>query len=147
MPSSTLAVRIDTLLAQLGLERIADRRTAGFSLGERMKVARARAIVHSPAHVLLDEPAMDWIFQLCMAYVMCCVACAMRAHALSSQATFLNLSILRCKRRREALVARYLLYPLILTFGPASISYRVAPKEKTSVRASKSSPRTCSGDM
>jgi sodium transport system ATP-binding protein len=56
LPSSTLAVRIDTLLAQLGLERIADRRTAGFSQGERMKVARARAIVHSPAHVLLDEP-------------------------------------------------------------------------------------------
>jgi sodium transport system ATP-binding protein len=56
LPSSALAVRIDTLLAQLGLERIADRRTAGFSQGERMKVTRARAIVHSPAHVLLDEP-------------------------------------------------------------------------------------------
>ena len=56
MPSSTLAPCIDTVLAELGLERIADRRTAGFSQGERMKVALARAIVHSPAHVLLDEP-------------------------------------------------------------------------------------------
>jgi sodium transport system ATP-binding protein len=36
--------------------RIADRRVAGFSQGERMKVALGRAIVHSPAHVLLDEP-------------------------------------------------------------------------------------------
>ena len=53
---ATLSTRVDAVLRQLGLERIADRRTAGFSQGERMKVALGRAVVHSPAHVLLDEP-------------------------------------------------------------------------------------------
>jgi sodium transport system ATP-binding protein len=48
--------RVEDVLAQLDLTRIADRRVAGFSQGERMKVALGRAIVHSPAHVLLDEP-------------------------------------------------------------------------------------------
>jgi sodium transport system ATP-binding protein len=53
---ATLSTRVDAVLRQLGLEQIADRRTAGFSQGERMKVALGRAVVHSPAHVLLDEP-------------------------------------------------------------------------------------------
>ena len=35
---------------------IADRRVAGFSHGERTKTALARAIVHNPKNVLLDEP-------------------------------------------------------------------------------------------
>jgi sodium transport system ATP-binding protein len=48
--------RVEDVLARLDLARVADRRVAGFSQGERMKVALGRAIVHSPAHVLLDEP-------------------------------------------------------------------------------------------
>ena len=36
--------------------RIADRRAQGFSHGERAKVALARALVHDPQNVLLDEP-------------------------------------------------------------------------------------------
>ena len=35
---------------------IADRPTQGFSHGERTKVALARALVHNPRNVLLDEP-------------------------------------------------------------------------------------------
>lgn len=56
IPSGALPARVQDVLLQLGLERIADRRTGGFSQGERMKVALGRAIVHAPAHVLLDEP-------------------------------------------------------------------------------------------
>ena len=41
-------------LLDMGL--VADRRTAGFSQGERMKVAIARAMVHDPRNVVLDEP-------------------------------------------------------------------------------------------
>ncbi len=33
-----------------------DRRTEGFSQGERMKVAIVRALIHEPANVILDEP-------------------------------------------------------------------------------------------
>ena len=38
------------------MKHIADRRAAGFSQGERTKVALARALVHGPQNVLLDEP-------------------------------------------------------------------------------------------
>jgi sodium transport system ATP-binding protein len=51
-----LATRADTLLHTLDMTSIADRRTSGFSHGERTKVALARALVHDPKNVLLDEP-------------------------------------------------------------------------------------------
>ena len=40
----------------LDMKHIADRRAAGYSHGERTKVALARALVHEPQNVLLDEP-------------------------------------------------------------------------------------------
>jgi sodium transport system ATP-binding protein len=51
-----LTARIDQLIQQLDMGAIADRRSAGFSQGERMKVALARVLVHQPRHLLLDEP-------------------------------------------------------------------------------------------
>jgi sodium transport system ATP-binding protein len=56
MPPAVLAERVNHVLAALGLESIADRRTAGFSQGERMKTALGRAILHAPKNLLLDEP-------------------------------------------------------------------------------------------
>jgi sodium transport system ATP-binding protein len=56
MHPRVLHARVEEVLALLGLEAVADRRTAGFSQGERMKVALGRAIVHAPPHLLLDEP-------------------------------------------------------------------------------------------
>ena len=56
LSGTALDARIDALFAGLGLTELADRRTQGFSQGERMKVAIARAIVHDPATLLLDEP-------------------------------------------------------------------------------------------
>jgi sodium transport system ATP-binding protein len=53
---ATLEQRIDELLALLDMQEIADRRTEGFSTGERIKVAIARALVHQPPNVMLDEP-------------------------------------------------------------------------------------------
>ena len=38
------------------MKTLADRRVHGFSQGERAKVAIARALVHGPHNVLLDEP-------------------------------------------------------------------------------------------
>ena len=48
--------RIDELFELLELGPLADRSVAGFSQGERMKVAIARAVVHDPENVILDEP-------------------------------------------------------------------------------------------
>jgi sodium transport system ATP-binding protein len=47
---------IDGLIRMLEMEDIENRRTEGFSSGQRVKVAIARALVHDPANVLLDEP-------------------------------------------------------------------------------------------
>jgi sodium transport system ATP-binding protein len=51
-----LAERTQRLVQRLGLDALADRRVAGFSQGERTKVALARALVHEPRNVILDEP-------------------------------------------------------------------------------------------
>ncbi len=56
LSGATLERRIDELVALLDMGKVADRRAAGFSQGERMKVAIARAIIHDPRNVLLDEP-------------------------------------------------------------------------------------------
>ncbi|MCP5143314.1 MAG: ATP-binding cassette domain-containing protein [Gammaproteobacteria bacterium] len=40
----------------LELSDLLDRRTIGFSQGERMKTALARALVHDPGNIILDEP-------------------------------------------------------------------------------------------
>jgi sodium transport system ATP-binding protein len=57
MPPEFLPGCVDRVLSLLGLESIADRRTSGFSRGERMKTALGRAILHSPQNLLPDEPA------------------------------------------------------------------------------------------
>jgi sodium transport system ATP-binding protein len=51
-----LHARIDALSHTLDLGRVIDRPAAGYSQGERMKVAIARAIVHDPPNIVLDEP-------------------------------------------------------------------------------------------
>ncbi len=48
--------RAEALAQMLDCTALLDRRTEGFSQGERMKVALARALVHDPANIVLDEP-------------------------------------------------------------------------------------------
>ena len=48
--------RCDHLGRLLEMESLLDRRTDGFSQGERMKTALARALVHDPDNIVLDEP-------------------------------------------------------------------------------------------
>lgn len=44
------------IIESLDLQHLAKRQTQGFSQGERMKVALARALVHDPQNLVLDEP-------------------------------------------------------------------------------------------
>ena len=53
---SDIDSRRDALFEQLDMMALKDRRTDGFSTGEKMKVAIARALIHDPQNVLLDEP-------------------------------------------------------------------------------------------
>ncbi len=55
---SDVDVRCTELAELLGMHAIMDRRAAGFSQGERTKVALGRALAHGPQHVLLDEPTL-----------------------------------------------------------------------------------------
>jgi sodium transport system ATP-binding protein len=48
--------RAEALAQMLDCSKLLERRTEGFSQGERMKVALARALVHDPANIVLDEP-------------------------------------------------------------------------------------------
>ncbi|MFL5346558.1 MAG: ATP-binding cassette domain-containing protein [Hyalangium sp.] len=56
LSGAALDKRVDELIQLLDMKDIANRRAEGFSQGERMKVALARALVHGPRNVLLDEP-------------------------------------------------------------------------------------------
>ena len=56
MRGRELEIRLDELEEILDMKDISSRRVDGFSQGQRMKVSIARAIVHRPKHVILDEP-------------------------------------------------------------------------------------------
>ncbi|GAA4856760.1 ATP-binding cassette domain-containing protein [Luteimonas vadosa] len=55
LDEATIACRIDAMAGTLGMDFL-DRRTEGFSQGQRTKTAIARALVHDPKNVILDEP-------------------------------------------------------------------------------------------
>jgi sodium transport system ATP-binding protein len=56
MSDAAASARADLLARTLDMAPLLDRRTDGFSQGERMKTALARALVHDPPNIVLDEP-------------------------------------------------------------------------------------------
>jgi sodium transport system ATP-binding protein len=56
LSEAEITKRTDRLVKALGMADEVDRRTEGFSQGQRTKTAIARALVHDPTNVILDEP-------------------------------------------------------------------------------------------
>ena len=56
LDAGTIATRTGRLVQALNMQDFIDRRTEGFSQGQRTKTAIARALVHDPRNVILDEP-------------------------------------------------------------------------------------------
>jgi sodium transport system ATP-binding protein len=56
MDEALIRERTARLVAALGMDEILDRQAEGFSQGQRTKTAIARALVHDPKNVILDEP-------------------------------------------------------------------------------------------
>jgi len=56
LDDATIRTRSDAAVAALEMADFADRRTEGYSQGQRVKTAIARALIHDPTNVILDEP-------------------------------------------------------------------------------------------
>jgi sodium transport system ATP-binding protein len=57
MSAQDISKRMEELVDTLDMSDFIDRRTEGFSQGQRVKVAIARAMIHTPQTVLMDEPS------------------------------------------------------------------------------------------
>ena len=55
--AETIEERVDNIIGLLEIGDFADRRSKGFSQGQRTKVALARGLVHDPQNIILDEPS------------------------------------------------------------------------------------------
>jgi sodium transport system ATP-binding protein len=56
LTNSLIETRIAEWVAKLDMGEIIDRRTKGFSHGQKLKVALVRALIHAPRNIILDEP-------------------------------------------------------------------------------------------
>jgi sodium transport system ATP-binding protein len=56
LDEATIRSRTDALVSSLDMADFAERRSEGYSQGQRTKTAIARAMIHDPKNVVLDEP-------------------------------------------------------------------------------------------
>ena len=55
--AESIEARVQAVIDDLDIGEFADRKSKGFSQGQRTKVALARAMVHEPNNIILDEPS------------------------------------------------------------------------------------------
>jgi ABC-2 type transport system ATP-binding protein len=87
--------RIDTVLAEVGLQDAGDKRVGQLSLGMRQRLGLAAALLADPALLVLDEPAngldpagMHWLRELLSTYADRGAAVLVSSHVLSELALF-----------------------------------------------------------
>ena len=90
LSGAVLQGRVDETIELLGLGRVADRRTLGFSQGERTKVALARALVHEPRTSCSTRWPTGSTSPRCAPCASSCFGCATRDDASSSRAMCWN---------------------------------------------------------
>jgi sodium transport system ATP-binding protein len=56
LSASTARARADELVELVELDEVADRRTKTYSQGQKVRASLARALVHNPRNLILDEP-------------------------------------------------------------------------------------------
>ena len=90
LPSAAISSRIDLLVGLLGLEDGIDKRAGALSKGNRQKAALARALVHDPPVLLLDEPTanLDIVAQAGMQELL------QRADVVGGKTVFLSTHVL-----------------------------------------------------
>jgi sodium transport system ATP-binding protein len=56
LKGKALEDRVQAVIDELNIDKLADRRAEGFSRGERQKIVLGRALVHDPRNIIMDEP-------------------------------------------------------------------------------------------